>query len=291
MKRVLFISILSALFIAACGQKSNLGLKAREAGKARQKTGTDVSTEGKVEGAFTSLKEADTRKLGNNDKATRNILLGDSSLQTNILCTGDFEFSAHETARIKVLGGGQILLRQDAQKAIPETAKDIGAKKVDAAKEIVNVLCVSSAMATTKLERMDNVTHETLALGQPQKLAAKLSATTEDAQDVIIACGEDAHLSMAREILTPAEGAASVQILIGMNTKLLLETKSESKDHKQYLLIDCGEKAQSSQKDESATVKTEDSQAPSEVKSEDSQTQEEAKVETDIPAPQDTSAE
>lgn len=258
MKRVLLVSILTALCVTACGQKSNLGLKARQAAKARNNnTGKDT----KVEGAFTSIKNADTRKLQNNAKATRNVLLGDDSLQTNILCTNDFEQSINESARIKILGGGQVMLRQDNELEIPETAKDLDVKKVAAAKEVVNVLCMSPSTSTEKLEKFDNVKLQTLTVGEPTQVLGKFSTNTEDVQKVIVACGTEENLAAADQILVPESGVFPVQMILSMNTKLLIETTSDSKTQKEYLLLTCTQKAPDSKKaDLGNNQKSDDSQ-------------------------------
>ena len=116
MKHVLLISILAALCIAACGEKSNLTLKARE----HQKGGTPADTSTKVEGAFVSLKEADNRILAANTKATRNVLLGDDSSEITVLCATDLEKAAKESELIKIIGAGQIMMAQDEEMEIPE---------------------------------------------------------------------------------------------------------------------------------------------------------------------------
>lgn len=235
MKRVLFISIMTALCVAACGEKSNLSMKARLARQAR-------GTNGKPEGAFTSPAKADSEKLLPNGQDTRNVLLSDASVETSIFCTNDLEKSIQEKERMHVLGNSQIIMLQDTEKDIPGKRRFSGKGLKEAPKALVNIVCMGLAASTEKVEAYKNVTRLTLKVNDPAtEISAKFSTSNDSIQKARIACGDETAFSKADAIMLPEKEEDTVHIMINATSKLLIETKASKRQEQEYILVDCAQ--------------------------------------------------
>lgn len=252
MKRVLFVSILAALFVAACGEKSNLQVKARKL----QRDGTNT----KVEDAFATTNSSDARKMTSNTKAERHILLGKTSVQTSVYCTHDLEKAITKNERIYLLGGSQVMILQDTTLDIPESPKQLGQKKAEVPQDIVNLICTGPKISTEKLEAYGNVAKVNLTLdAAPTEIQAKLSVANTSVQSALIACGSTEVLRAADKLMMPEdESTVAPNILITPETKMLLETKSQKGKEKEYILVTCAaEKTEVTPEDDKETPSTE----------------------------------
>ncbi|WP_413288296.1 hypothetical protein [Bdellovibrio sp. HCB337] len=257
MKRVLFVSILAALFVAACGEKSNLQVKARKL----QRDGTNS----KVEDTFANTTGADARKLTSNMKAARNILLGKNSVQTSVYCSHDLEKAITKNERIYLLGGSQVLILQDTNLDIPETPKQLGQEKAEVPQDIVNLICDGPKISTEKLEAYPNVAKVNLTLdAAPTEIQAKFSVANTSVQSALIACGSTEALRAADKIMMPeSESAVAPSILITPETKMLLETKSQKGKEKEYILVTCAaEKTETAPEADKESDKSADKETP-----------------------------
>jgi hypothetical protein len=218
MKRVLLISILSALCVAACGEKSNLGLKGRPLDPAQKGPATAKNT-----GEIVLPKDADNRILKADSQVTREVLFGKEASKLTVLCATNLGEAITIKSRIKMLGGGQVLVRQSAE----ETT------------DIVNFVCKAPESKLTGVEENENVASMVLTQGQPSFVNIKANNESNDLVNLQIVCGNaDEIAKNASKVLMNESEEDRIQMVIGLNTKILVEIKTVDKV-RNYALISC----------------------------------------------------
>jgi len=217
MKRVLLISVLTTLCVAACGEKSNLGLKARPLEAAK------TQAPAKNSGEVVLPKDADNRILKADSQETREVLLGNKASKLTVVCSTNLGDAITIKSRIKMLGGGQVLLRQSAEETL----------------DIVNFVCKAPESKVTGVEENENVASMILTQGEPSFISIKANNDSNEVENVQIVCGNaDEITKNASKVLMNKSEEDRIKMVIGLNTKILVEIKPVDKV-RNYALISC----------------------------------------------------
>ncbi len=253
MKRVLLISLAAAFCVAACGDKSQLQLKARQMKDGQAKAGTgnngnssEKAEDGNNDGILNMPTNTNSRKIMVNGTATRHVSIGGESMTTTVFCTENIAKSQNEKELIKIQGKSQIILRQVVTMDIPE--KTLPNPRREATKEVpkslVSFACIGNSENLDREPADQNITAVKLTPGKTTTAASRLSSVIPERENkTVFACVTAKDMAKANDLLLPDDASKAVDILMAGNSKLLVRTSSKDKDIKKYILVTCEEAA------------------------------------------------
>jgi hypothetical protein len=251
MKRVLLISLAVAFCVTACGEKSQLQLKARQMKEGQPKAGpgsngnsSEKTGDDKEDGILNMPTNTNNRKILVNGNATRNVIIGGDSMTTTVFCTENLAKSQNEKERIKIQGKSQIILRQVVTMEIPEATLPSGRNNTtkEAPKTLVSFACVGGSADLDKEPADQDITTVKLVPGKNITSAGRFSSVVADHENkAVIACVTAKDMAKANDLLLPEDSSKAADILMASNSKILVQTSSKDKDIKKYILVTCDE--------------------------------------------------
>lgn len=249
MKRVLLISFAAAFCVTACGDKSQLGLKAREMKANQQKPGeqkpTNPSEKPGTEGEGTKNMptNANDRRILVNGSASRNILLGDASMTTTVFCSDNLAKAQKEKERIKLQGNSQIIVRQATNVAVPEESVNFKTREKETPKTLLSLSCMGASADLNKEPADADVTVTKLTPGKSATAVGKFTSLYDTVDTTVtVTCVTAKDMANANAALLPEDGKTKASdILMAAQSKMLVQTASKDKDLKKYILITCDE--------------------------------------------------
>lgn len=238
MKRVLLVSLAASLFVAACGNKTDLKLKARGS---QQQTGPqkpqDPSEKPGDDSKFQAPAETSHRQIPANSRATRIVNIQAEDMETTVFCANNVVKSHGEKERIKLQGQSQVILRQSTKAAIPE--RNNGLPKEEP-KSFLSLACLGPSADLSKEPENKSISVTKLTNGETTALVGKFSSIVYGFETTAqIGCVSPEKMAKADEVLSPAEKDKALDILMATNSKMLIETESDNL--KKYILVICDE--------------------------------------------------
>jgi len=243
MKHILLTSLTLAFCVAACGEKTHLELKARTMKEAQQKPGNTPAEKptDDVEGALEMPTNADNRKILINGSATRNIFVGSEGITTTVFCAENLAKTQKEKEKIKIQGQSQIIVRQVVTIGIPEV-DSLKLTKKEPPKALLNLACLGNSADLSKEPEDKFVTVTKLVVGASSPVIGKFSLMEGNyLSKAVVSCVTAKDMAKANESLMPAGKAPTSDIVMAVNSKMLLETSSDDPEHAKYVLVTCDE--------------------------------------------------
>lgn len=244
MKRVLLVSLAASLLVAACGEKTDLKLKARNnmtnTFKPGQQNPQNPSEKTSEEHTFHAPSETNHRLIKANSRATRIVNIQAEDMETNIFCTENVVKSLNEKERIKLQGKSQVILRQSTKAAIPETSNQTPKEEP---KPFVSLACLGRSADLSTEPENKNIHVAKLTDGDTIALIGKFSSIVYGFETTAhIGCVSAEKMAKADAILSPQEKDKALDILMAANSKMLIETEND--DLKKYILVVCNERSE-----------------------------------------------
>lgn len=250
MKRVLLLSLAATFCVAACGDKSQLQLKARQMKEGQQKAGTGTPSEktgdDNSDGILNMPTNTNNRKIMVNGNAIRHVSIGGEGMTTTVFCAENIAKSQSEKEKIKIQGQSQIILRQVVTMDIPEATLPIRQKETakEAPKTLVSFACIGNSADLDKEPANQDITTVKLTAGKTVTAVGRFSSVIPEHENkAVFACVAAKDMAKANDLLLPEDASKAADVLMAGNSKILVQTSSKDKDLKKYVLVTCEEPA------------------------------------------------
>jgi hypothetical protein len=240
MKRLMLISFLASLALAACGQKDNIGLRARSNGNGQPVGGANNKP---VQGAFNAPPGSESKVMTDKSVSSRNVMIQKTSVRTSILCSEDLIASATQDSLIHMAYGSQIVIGQDKENQIPDQRRQtIDPRRQKTAATIKDVLTLSCKTSTPTAATPDatsaSATLIKMITDQSNSFDAKVDAANKDkVLKLAIKCMAKDKMGEADKSLLQV-AATGVDLVLAEGSTILFPGQ-DSDNHDSLTMVTC----------------------------------------------------
>ncbi len=239
MKKILLISIGSALLFSACGEKSNVALKGRIAPPTSGPQPSDKKNEGQgQQDTSPQQKTIDQVKMLPPQQQQRTILVQKKGIPANLLCVNQLSKDniGSDKLTLKLLVGSQIVVGQGSQIDRPKIKNQNRNTPLLIPSEILHILCANNLetnkkdTSTAESSEQDSTSVTLVAGNEAQEYPIRLNTATGAAQESLalrIACVTELDIAdSGSELLQYKEKGAD--LILSAGSSIVLEALNAS---------------------------------------------------------------